>query len=250
MGELSFTREYMCEMVSDASQAIDKKSIIQCLNQDIKINTNLTPNGNPQLNQEHQLTIPYRVTGIDLAMSAQGDYSTSITLTQTPENKWLLEHIDRQRGLNFQQHLTWINHIHKAFQPSQIHIDKSQFGQGLIEELQTQHNIPAQPFKFTPENRKEAIGRMIQLIETQRLTIPYNQDCPYTRQHIDVLIHELDSIIPSKTPSGIETYTTISRHDDLAMALAIAASLTHTQQTQTYHMRKWGNIARPHTPAQ
>ena len=238
MGELSFAREYMCEIVNSESQVIDRKAIVRSLNQDLTLNLNMIPNGNPEM-KNNKLTIPNRVTGIDLAMSAQGDYSVSITLKDMQDGTWLLEHMDRKRGMNFATHKDWIQTIYNSFKPMRIEIDKSQFGQALIDDLRLERQIPCDPFKFTPDNRKEAISRIIQMIEGKRLIIPYNKDCPYTMQMIDTLIHELDSLVPTKTPTGTETYKSVSSHDDCAMALSIACSLIVTQQTGGFYMRKW-----------
>jgi hypothetical protein len=241
MTEIQYAREYLCQIISEESQAIDNKALIRCLDPEQTLHTNLFQDGLPRQNSEGNPYIPYRVTGQDLAMSSQGDYTVSITLEQQPNGQWLLLHMDRKRGMNFQGHLEWIPPIYNTFKPQRIALDKAQFGQALIDQIQITAGIPAEPFLFNPNNRKEAIAKTIQMIEANKLIIPRNQNDPYTMQMTDQLIRELTNLIPTKTPTGINTYTCTTKHDDCLMALAIACSLTPTELdgATSFYMKKW-----------
>ena len=262
-GELTFAREYMCQMTSDESQAIQTKDIIACYDDTLRLDTNLSMDGSPKLLLDGETEVlpnkmgaglytkakaagritkqvPTRYTGIDLAMSARGDYSVSITLESVGDNRWLLRHMDRRQGMGFKPHQEWVNRIYQTFKPVNMAIDKSQFGEGLISELRMEYGIPCDPFTFTYDSRREGFARAIRLWENHQLIIPRYESCPYTMRMTDELIRESSALIPTRTPSGLETYKTITRHDDCLIALCICASIIPVGQGGEFYMTDWG----------
>jgi hypothetical protein len=242
LGELGFAREYMCEVLSEGSQAIDHKKLVSCLNPECRLDNDLDSSGKQIKDSDGSFRTPLRFNGTDLAMSAQGDYSVSITLEELEDGKgtYILRHMSRERGMSFSRHKEWLNRIYNTFLPSKMKIDKAQFGQSLIEELRNQYSIPCEPIKFTSENRKEIITKVIQMVEGGRLIIPRDPNDPYTMMMTDQLIKELSSLIPTKTPTGKETYNTLTSHDDCLMALAIACSMINiSYQGHGFYMKSW-----------
>jgi len=248
VGEITFAREFLCEIVSEQAQAIPAKKIAEALDNKYRLNMNLLENGNPIVRktfnertgqEEEQLEIPRRVTAQDLAMSADGDYTVSITLEEQGSGKWLLTHMDRKRGMGFPQHEEWSSKIFRSFQPMAMKLDPSQFGKALINTLRGQYGIPCDPYQFTPENRREGFARMIQMFENNQLILPYDKGDPLTLQMMDTLIYELRSLIPHTTPTGFTTYKAAAKHDDCAIALSMACSMIPQGQVGGFYMQKW-----------
>jgi len=239
MGEISFAREYLCEVVSEESRCISSKSIAQACRPDTALLVNLTGDGTPRTINGTSM-VPTRYTGVDLAMSAHGDYSVSITLREH-EGGFIIEHMDRRKGMGSQAHKEWLTHIWRGLRPIRMPVDKSQFGQYLIDDL-NMAGIPVEPFKFTPDSRKEILGGLFQMIDSGRIMIPRDPNDPITMTMTDALIHELASFVPTRTATGIETYKATSSHDDTVMALAVAASITpHGSATSEsgFHFVSW-----------
>ena len=242
IGGITFSREYLCEIVSEESQAVPAKKIAEALNNEYRLNMNLMDDGNPLLRTidgKDTLEIPRRLTAQDLAMSAQGDFSVSITLEEQDNGQWLLAHMDRKRGMGFTTHAEWSSKIYHSFQPMMMQLDQSQFGKALIDCLRGEYGIPCDPYKFTPEQRREGFSKMIQMFESGRLILPYDKEDPITLQLIDQLIYEVRSLIPYTTPTGFTTYKATTKHDDCAITLSMACAMIPQSQTGGFYMRKW-----------
>lgn len=209
LGELSFAREYLCELRGEKEQSISREDILRALDTEMRL-VNAGDEG-----------VDYFM-GVDLAMSAEGDYSVYSIVEKTKENRIVLRHMRRLRGMDFKPQAGIISGIYKKFRPRKILIDDSQFGSGLIQVLRQEYGVPAKAFRFEPRNRNIMIGNLINLFKEGRIDIPRDLDHPETMSITDEIIEEVSGIYPSRTKSGMETYNTVSHYDDCIMSLGLA----------------------------
>ena len=92
----------------------------------------------------------------------------------------------------------------------------------LINELRVEYGVPCQGFLFTPQGRNMILTKLINLMNEGRIVISRDISDPYTLSLSDVLIKELSGLYPDKTRTGLDTYKTVTKHDDVLMALALA----------------------------
>ena len=208
MGEIAFAREYLLELRSEAAQAIPNEVIIKCMDPEYRFENEAEAGG------EYYI-------GADLAMSPQGDYSVFVVLKRIGD-KLLISRIERYKGMDFGTQLQYLASLWQRFKPVKMLVDESVFGSAVVEELRNKYGVPALGFKFTPQNRNAILGQLINAMKDQKIVIPRHKDCPYTLNLTDKLVHELTGLYPDKTKTGLDTYKTVTKHDDCVMALALA----------------------------
>lgn len=208
MGEIAFAREYLLELRSEAAQAIPNEVIIKCMDPEYRFENEGEAGG------EYYI-------GADLAMSPQGDYSVFVVLKRIGD-KLLISRIERYKGMDFGTQLQYLASLWQRFKPVKMLVDESVFGSAVVEELRNKYGVPALGFKFTPQNRNAILGQLINAMKDQKIVIPRHKDCPYTLNLTDKLVHELTGLYPDKTKTGLDTYKTVTKHDDCVMALALA----------------------------
>ena len=243
LGPVEFPREFMCEMSSDDARVISSSALVQSYDQTCRLQDELTMDGFPvkQVNNGNEITlIPYRTMGVDLASSPEGDYTVAIVLEQIINQRYMIRAIFRERVLT--KHDEWIHRIYETFKPSYLGIDLHPFGRELVLKLTNEWNVPCETFKFTPENRSEAIHSVASRFQNGSIVMPRDRDHPYTQVYTDILVHELSMVVHDKTPKKLETYTTRSKHDDCLMALAIACSRTVVGGGSSFYSVSWGSV--------
>jgi hypothetical protein len=219
IGWADFAREYMLEFTDERERLYTPNDIARCLDRQLSfINVG-------QSTPENQRTY---FIGWDLASSPTGDYSV-VAIVEKVGDKLYLRHLNRFRGMDFQMHQDTVTDYYRRFNPLFCELDVNPFGRQLQEEIRRKDGIGVGTFEFTPHNRLNALVNLSRLMSQGRLIIPRAQDASTTMM-TDALIHELSGIIPDKTRSGILTYKSTTKHDDLVMAMAIACHLAARTQ--------------------
>ncbi|MFA5132874.1 MAG: hypothetical protein WC444_06135 [Candidatus Paceibacterota bacterium] len=207
IGELSFAREYLLEIVGEG-RAIKTQHIIDSLDPTETFTTLGTETG------EYYI-------GADLALSPTGDY-TVLTVIERYNGRYHIRKIEEYRGMSFDNQINTIATLYKQYNPVTLLIDESNFGGIVTQKLQTQYNIPAQSIKFLPTTRNTMLIRLINTFTSNKITIPRNPNCPTTLTLTDHLLDQISSLHSDKTRSGQDTYKASTKHDDSLMSLALA----------------------------
>ncbi len=207
-GELKFTREYMCEVVSSDIAIFPPNLIMRaCDDNDI-----MYMNGDKD-------EIYY--FGADFAMAAHGNYSVFIVLKRVG-NKLKVEYMQRpKRGTDPKIQEMMIKEIYKKFNIVNGYGDVGSFGAVIVNNL-IADGINIQGFDFQ-KNKHELIMNLRRKFENDQIVIPTCFQEPYTKAMSDILIKELSEIVAVETKTGKETYRGVGAHDDSVMALALAA---------------------------
>lgn len=103
-----------------------------------------------------------------------------------------------------------------------IILDPSSVGQAVYEELRNK-GIPVTPAKFDPTSRNQMLINLRQMIENKDLIIPRDKEDTLCITFTDKLIKEMINMVETQTKSKLITYQSKAPHDDIVMALAMAA---------------------------
>jgi hypothetical protein len=224
VGYADYAREYLLQFTDEKERLYTPNDIARCLDRDLSF---INVGQDPELGLESKGPRTYFIGG-DLASSPTGDY-TAMAVVEPVGNRVMLRHLNRFRGLDFQAHQDLITDYHRRFNPLFYEIDVNPFGKQLSEEIRRKDGIGIGTFEFTPHNRLNALVNLSRLMSSDRLRIPRAPDAATTAM-TDALIHELSGMIPDRTKSGVLTYKSTTKHDDLVMALSIACLLASKTQ--------------------
>jgi hypothetical protein len=225
-GMLQFRREYLCELVDESTQAFPPSLLVKSY--DIESSFRLEP-----------ITSKEYYLGSDLAISPQGDYIVHTLLEREPlTGNLLICDIKRSRGTDYKVQQQDITTIYKHFLPKRVVIDESLFGVVLINDLQREDKVPAEGFRFTPEDRNRIINNLIRLFENGKIKIPRHPNSQITMTMTDQLVKELSDIVVSQTKAtGQRTYSTVGKRDDCVMSLAMVAWVADQNQKFLAYVR-------------
>lgn len=151
--------------------------------------------------------------GADLAN--RSDYYVSAILDATNTDRIIFSAMTRYRNRGWASIKRSIAEVYQRFYQAPTLVDATSLGESVVEDLVAQ-GIPAQGYKFTGNAAKhEVVQELARLFAERRLVIPYDPD----------IINELRYFEYDITPSGVVRMEARRGHDDIVMALALAAHL-------------------------
>ena len=218
IGELSFAREYLLEIVGEG-RAIKTQHIIDSLDPTQMFTQLGTDTG------EYYI-------GVDLALSPTGDYTVLIVIERY-NGHYYIRKIEKYRGMSFDNQIDTIASLYRQYHPVLMLIDESNFGGIVTQKLQTQYNIPAQSIKFLPTTRNTMLIKLINTFTSNQISIPRHPNCPTTLALTEDLLTEISSLHSDKTRSGLDTYKVSTKHDDMMMSLALALHAVGDSNSET-----------------
>jgi hypothetical protein len=216
MGLITFRREYLCERVdegvmpfklADIVRSYEKAETFHNMGRMYKTETDEEQWGN------------YFI-GVDLAMSPQGDFSV-YTVVELLNGKVYIRKMIRIRGVQYKDQEKMVRQLYEDFKPMRVIVDKSVFGEVFVSDLRDM-GVPAEPFKFTPDNRNKILDNLMRLFEGDKVAIPRNKEDSDCITETATLTDELQKIIFDTTNTGMRTYRSIGKHDDTVMSFALA----------------------------
>jgi len=217
IGIITFRREYLCERVDEGIMPFKLADIVRSYNRDETFRNV----GQEYKTTDGETTWGTYFIGIDLAMSPHGDYSV-YTVTELIGEKLYIRKIQRVRGIHYKDQENMIRQLYADFKPTRVIVDKSVFGEIFVSDLR-EMGIPAEPFKFTPDNRNKILDNLMRLLEGNKVVIPRNKENSDCIAETANLTDELQKIIFDTTPTGMRTYKSIGKHDDSVMSFALSA---------------------------
>jgi hypothetical protein len=152
------------------------------------------------------------VQGDDLAN--RNDYFVSAIFDTSDPAAVIFSEMVRYRGRGYTQIKASIAAGYQRFHQAPTLVDATSLGESVVEDLNLQ-GVPAQGYKFTNQSKHEIVQELARMFAEHRLLIPYDQ----------TIISELRYFEYDITPAGVVRMEAKRGHDDIVMAMALAAHL-------------------------
>tara|TARA_Y100001938_G_scaffold36470_1_gene50262 strand:+ start:2471 stop:3880 length:1410 start_codon:yes stop_codon:yes gene_type:complete len=209
MPAIAFAREYLCEPMDDMS-SLFPSHLLQAA-KDTHRALLEKPDGEP----DDQYFI-----GWDPAISSdrQADYTVMLVVRRPASNPELLElvHVVRRKGMDFRTQIMEIQRLNNRFQPDIIELEANHFQRVFATELRADTDLPIRTFISTKQKRESLLMGLVLRFEREQMRLPWGDD--RSRDIVGQLEKELLMFGMSKK-GRLES---IARHDDFAIALALA----------------------------
>lgn len=152
------------------------------------------------------------VQGADLAN--RNDYFVSAIFDTSDPAAVIFSEMSRYRGRGYAQIKASIREVYGRFYHCSTLVDATSLGESVVEDLNLL-GVPAEGYKFTNQSKHEIVQELARLFAEHRLLIPYDPQ----------IISELRYFEYDITPSGVVRMEAKRGHDDIVMAMALAAHL-------------------------
>lgn len=211
IGSVRFSREYLCQPISEESSLFPESILSPCYDENFEMPKHLT---------QADLRELQVFTGVDLALSATvgADFTVIMTVGVDKQgNIWILN-MRRFKGKGMTEQLREIQMVYNSFKPMKILIEDNQFQRVFKDELVRNTMLPVEGFTTTGRNKNDferGIPSMQILFENRKYVIPRNTE--FDRETTDVMLNELKSF--SWMDGKLQG---VGEHDDTVMALWIA----------------------------
>jgi len=209
MPAIAFTREYLCEPIDDMSSLFPSAVIQAARDSDLVLQTRATGEEDDQY-----------FIGWDPAISSdrQADYTVMVVLRRPASASETLElvHVVRRKGMDFRSQITEIQRLNSKFQPDVIELEANNFQRVFATELRADTDLPIKTFISTKQKRESLLMGLVLKFENEQMRLPYGDE--RSRDMTMALEHELLMFGMSKK-GRLES---IARHDDFAIAIALA----------------------------
>lgn len=212
VGSTRFSREYLCQPISDGSSLFPDYIIERCLEPNLEMK--------PYVTQQEYKELDIFM-GVDLALSSTvgADFTVITTVGRRRSDglKILLD-VTRFRGKSMKEQLLSIQDIAKSFRPLKIFIENNGFQRVFVDELVRNSDLPVEGFTTTAHAKNDSARGVLQLqvlLESGRFVIPRATE--HCREKTDSLLNELRafSYVDGKLQG-------LGAHDDCVMSLWIA----------------------------
>lgn len=218
IGEIMYTREFLCSPISDSMSLFPLKLF---RGQDVeRFNLKL---GMPlEFWQQAGITI---YMGVDFAISSNvgADYTVVFVLgSDKYGNRWIVD-IHRAKGMPYQEQLSLINTVARKYDPVSVFLESNQMQRIFGDELIRTSDLPIH--KFNTGVQKHSLDKGVPslrvLLENGKFRIPRGD--AHSIEMTDIWIKEMNSFtyIDGKL-------TSVGGHDDTAMACYICDQAVKT----------------------
>lgn len=216
-GNLTWSREYMLVPLGAGDQLFPQTLIDQAYEPAVAFSYDI------------QKRLQYFI-GIDFALSAEvGADFTVICVLEKHDDKMLLVHAERRRGMPFQEQKKLIKNINDIFKPVRILIDEGTFGKTFLQDMRNM-NMNVHGFRFTKQSKQELIEVLQASFSNRKLQLPYDKTHPETRKFTEILSDELSNF-GVVVKDGAVVYEGVGKHDDTVMGLGLAVMAARGFQT-------------------
>jgi hypothetical protein len=209
MPAIAFAREYLCEPMDDMASLFP--SIVLQAAKDSSLTL---------LNRELGDDDDQYFVGWDPAISSDrsADYTVMVVLRRPSTNVELLElvHVVRRKNMDFRTQINEIQRINSKFQPDVIELEANNFQRVFATELRAETDLPIKTFISTKQRRESLLMGLVMRFEKEQMRLPWGDE--KSRDITSILERELLMFGMSKKGK----LDSIGRHDDFAIALALA----------------------------
>lgn len=153
------------------------------------------------------------VQGSDLAN--RNDYYVSAIFDHTDTNRIIFAHMSRfhKRGYTAIRHE--VREVANRFHAGRTLVDGTSLGESVVEDLENDGVPGVEGYSFTNKSKYEIVQELARLFAEHRLLIPYQTD----------ILNELRYFAYDITPGKVVRMEAKRGHDDIVMAMALAAHL-------------------------
>lgn len=211
VGNIRFSREYLCDPISSDSSLFPMSILESCFDPSAELPTFLDAEDRKAL----------RVyMGVDLALSQSigADYTVITTIgVDRFENKHILD-ITRFKGAHMNEQLMRIQELYRVYKPIKILVEKNGFQSVFVEQMVSRTDMPVFGHTTHAGNKndlKYGVPGMSVLFQNKKIIIP--RKTPRCREKTDPLIQELSSFTWAEGK-----LQGVGAHDDTVMSLWIA----------------------------
>ena len=159
----------------------------------------------------------------DPSFTITGDYHALIIGRKVEDNKIRIARIYRFKS-SPEEAEEVIKAAYHLFHFVKLAVDTGSGG-GIILNSLIKLNLPCINFPLIHESRNAAFRATIQELHKNNIIIPTSDDCSYTKVMTNVLYNEMTHIMRGKTPSGLPTYVSKTKNDDVAMCFLMLIKL-------------------------
>tara|TARA_R110000751_G_scaffold111812_4_gene210485 strand:- start:96 stop:1178 length:1083 start_codon:yes stop_codon:yes gene_type:complete len=209
MPAIAFAREYLCEPMDDMSSLFPSIVLQAAKDNDLRIINRA--DGDP----DDQYFV-----GWDPAISSDrsADYTVMVVLRRPSTNPELLElvHVVRRKNMDFRTQIMEIQKLNAKFNPDVIELEANNFQRVFATELRADTDLPIKTFISTRQRRESLLMGLVMRFEREQLRLPWGDD------NSKNLTSELERELLMFGMSKKGKLDSIGRHDDFAIALALA----------------------------
>ncbi len=170
--------------------------------------------------------------GCDFAMSEHRDADKdAFVVVEKLADDIVIKHMEIHHGIPVDDKIARIEELAKLHKPYQILGDSSNVGGHVIQKLLNK-GFPSLAIPFGPKTRKEMLSTLKIVISDRKVKIPYSMEDPEVVEMAEELTLQLVGFREEKSlKTRLPLFVSTSKHDDLAMALALAISGAQEQDT-------------------
>jgi len=212
MTSIAFTREYLCKPIASESSLFPDEMTDPCKDNDLAL----------VFNPEVEDDVNYYI-GWDPAISPdrKADYTCMVVVAMDENRHKRVVWMHHEKGMDFNSQIDKVIELNTRYNPVIVELETNNFAQAFHQVLREISDLPIKPFTMS-RMRKEAVIHALQLhFEQRHLIIPYKDDGA-THRLMDILLNELAML--TMLPNG--KMTSLGRHDDTVIALALAVQAT------------------------
>jgi hypothetical protein len=153
------------------------------------------------------------VQGTDLAN--RNDYYVSTIFDTTAPERIIFSHMSRFHRRGYTAIRRDITEVARRFRVGRVLVDATSLGESVVEDLQNDGLRQVEGYTFTNRSKYEIVQELARLFAEHRLVIPYDHD----------ILNELRYFAYDVTPGKVVRMEAKRGHDDIVMAMALAAHL-------------------------
>ncbi len=215
IGSLAFARQFQNEITSEGSSIFPEHLLTPAMNEDGRL-------VNIYAEKPNWLSKYRAFMGMDLAESAEtsADYIVLLTLGLDDNGNRKLLHLYRGKGLSFQEQIDKLLEVYDYFNHEKICIESNQYQAVLPDTVKEGSALPILNYQTGVEKHTEDVGVPALRIkfENGKYDFPYDESHKMTKDRVDKLLKELNSLATDEDGKIIST----AAHDDTVMALWLA----------------------------
>lgn len=213
-----WSREYMCEPISDDTSLFPPYIIEPCVAQYEQVKSFYDTHEGSQ-----------RFIGCDIAVSdsPRADWSVFSVLEKLPDQPILLRDIVRKH-LSTDNNVAEIERLASFYSASKVYVEENGVGWGVAEKCSKSPTMgkTATPFDTRHKVKERLVSRLEVMLRNKQIALPRNE----------LLISELSQFGIKQGRDGRETFETLGTHDDMVISLCIALEAANSAVPATMEL--------------
>jgi len=177
------------------------------------------------------------VLACDFAISKgdRADYDAFVVLEKTEDGWYVIKHIETHRGFPVPSKIARVKELYQQFHVTRIIADESNIGAVIVNQMRAE-GITVRPQAFHQNARRMLLISLKNVLESNRLSIPYSSEDALAQKHATTLFQQLLGFKEETSSiTGLPQIKSRSAHDDVAISVAMAVHDVISVKTTTVH---------------